>query len=990
MCYSNKKATVIIAVLLLLPFFVGAQSYTKYVNPLVGTGAHGHTFPGALVPFGAVQVSPDTRLTGWDGCSGYHYDDNVVYGFSHTHLSGTGCSDYGDILIMPFTGQGSPVNSHYCSTFSHKSEIALPGYYAVTLDKSGIRAELTATSHVGVHRYTFPDNNEPKGIVIDLVHRDLVIRNHIETVSDHEFAGYRISQAWSDEQHAYFYLNTSQPVKEIQYYLDTIRMRTNVRLDGTSVRAILYFDENVREVVVNVGISAVDMDGARANLAEAFEPKEGRAEVFDPDEKMPSPTSADFDRIRRNADALWNKELGKIEVSGNDANKRIFYTALYHCFTSPYEFSDIDGRYRGQDGKIHNNDGHTVYTVFSLWDTYRALHPLLNLIDRKRTADFLNTFLLAYEQGGQLPMWELSAFETWCMIGYHAIPVILDASRKGIGYFDKKEMLEAMVGSAELPKLGRPEFEKFQYIPADKEHESVSKTLEYCFDDWCIAQFAHDIGDQDTYDRFIQRSQFYKNILDADGFMHPRSNGGFIMPFAPGEVNNHFTEANSWQYSTYVPHDFTTYTRLAGGAQHVGVMLDSLFFGNTQMSGREQADLTGIMGQYAHGNEPGHHAPYMYNYVAQPWKTQQVVRRILAEQYTDAPDGLCGNEDCGQMSAWYVMSAMGLYAVAPGTNRYDIGSPLFDKVKMHLENGNTFTIICKRQSPENIYIQSVKCNGQPFQNTQITYQMISDGDTFEFEMGPKPNRSAFSESSVSEVEPTLVVAPVIEPNDAVFTDKMTVQLRLLRPDNGTKILYTTSADGFKKVTAYKKPLVLKETTTIRAWSENATGQSALVEADFHKFVQDKTIQYISPYNPQYTAGGDDGLVDGIRGNIKWRLGGWQGFQGQDFEAIVDLQAVKDIHSVSVGFLEDIRAWIFFPKNLIVEVSTDGEKFVRFGEFTNPHPDDDYTVKAEDFTVKGSAKARYVKVRAANYGVLPAWHLGAGGAAHIFADEITVE
>ena len=990
MCYKNKKAIVIIAVLLLLPFFVGAQSYTKYVNPLVGTGAHGHTFPGALVPFGAVQVSPDTRLTGWDGCSGYHYDDNVVYGFSHTHLSGTGCSDYGDILIMPFTGQGSPVNSRYCSTFSHKSEIALPGYYAVTLDKSGIRAELTATSHVGVHRYTFPDNNEPKGIVIDLVHRDLVIRNHIETVSDHEFSGYRISQAWSDEQYAYFYLTTSQPVKEIQYYLDTIRMRTNVRLDGTSVRAILYFDENVREVVVNVGISAVDQAGARANLAETFEPKEGRAEGIDPYESLPSPTSNDFDRIRRNADALWNKELGKIEVSGNDANKRIFYTALYHCFTSPYEFSDIDGRYRGQDGKIHKSDGHKVYTVFSLWDTYRALHPLLNLIDRKRTNDFLNTFLLAYEQGGQLPMWELSAYETWCMIGYHAIPVILDASRKGIGDYDKKKMLKAMVGSAELPKLGRPEFEKYQYIPADKEHESVSKTLEYCFDDWCIAQFAHDIGDQSTYDRFIQRSQFYKNILDADGFMHPRSNGGFIMPFTPGEVNNHFTEANSWQYSTYVPHDFTTYTQLAGGAQHVDVMLDSLFFGSTQMSGREQVDLTGIMGQYAHGNEPGHHAPYMYNYVGQPWKTQQVVRRILAEQYTDAPDGLCGNEDCGQMSAWYVMSAMGLYAVAPGTNRYDIGSPLFDKVKMHLENGNTFTIVCKNQGPKNVYIQSVKRNGQPFPNTQITYQMISDGDTFEFEMGPKPNRSAFSQTSVSTVEPTLVVAPVFEPNDAVFTDKMTVQLRLLRPDNGTNIFYTTSADGFKKVTVYKKPLVLKETTTIRAWSENTTGQSAIVEADFHKFVQDKTIQYISHYNPQYTAGGDDGLIDGIRGNIKWRLGGWQGFQGQDFEAIVDLQSVKDIHSVSVGFLEDVRAWILFPKNLIVEVSTDGDKFIRFGEFTNPHPDNDYTVKTEDFTVKGSAKARYVKVRAANYGVLPAWHLGAGGEAHIFTDEIIVK
>lgn len=970
MFYNRNSAVVVIMAILLLPIFSEAQSFTKYVNPFVGTGAHGHTFPGALVPFGAVQVSPDTRLSGWDGCSGYHYDDNVVYGFSHTHLSGTGCSDYGDILIMPFTGTGSPVNSRYCSTFSHKSEVALPGYYAVTLENSGVRAELTATSHVGCHRYTFPDNNEPKGIVIDLTHRDLTLRSHIETVSDHEFSGFRISQAWNEEQYAYFYLTSSKPVKEIQYYMDTIRMRTNVRLDGTSVKAVLYFDESVRDVVLNVGISAVDQDGARENLAET------------PD--------FNFDKVRRNADALWNKELGKIEVTGNEKDKRIFYTALYHCFTSPYEFSDIDGRYRGQDGKIHKSDGHKVYTVFSLWDTYRALHPLLNLIDRTRTNDFLYTFLQAYRQGGQLPMWELSAYETWCMIGYHSVPVILDATRKGIGDFDKKEMLEAMIASAELPMLGRPEFETYQYIPANTEHESVSKTLEYCFDDWCIAQFANDIGDKYAYDRFIRRSQFYKNIMDADGFMHPRSNGGFIMPFAPGEVNNHFTEANSWQYSTYVPHDFTTYVTMAGGAQHVGVMLDSLFFGNTKMTGRQQVDLTGIMGQYAHGNEPGHHAPYMYNYVGQPWKTQQVVRRILSEQYADAPDGLCGNEDCGQMSAWYVLSAMGFYAVAPGSNCYDIGSPLFDKVKIQKDDGSVFTIICKNQSPKNIYIQSVKRNGVPYASTQITYQMIEDGDTFEFEMGPKPNRSAFTKTSVSEVEPTLVVAPVFEPNDEVFTDKMTVQIRQLRPEEGMKIFYATSSDGFKKVNDYKKPLVLKETTTIRAWTENGSGRSATVEATFHKFVQDKKIEYISHYNPQYTAGGDEGLIDGIRGNIKWRLGGWQGYQGQDFEAIVDLQAEKEVHSVSVGFLSDIRAWIFFPKNLVVEVSTDGEKFVRFGEFTNPYPDNDYTVMTEDFTVTGFAKARYIRVRAENYGVLPEWHQGAGGDAHIFTDEIIVK
>ena len=982
---NKKTISAVIIAFICLPFFVMAQSFTKYVNPLVGTGAHGHTFPGALVPFGAVQLSPDTRLTGWDGCSGYHYDDNVVYGFSHTHLSGTGCSDYGDILIMPFTGTGSPVNSRYCSPFSHNSEVAMPGYYAVTLDKYGIRAELTATSHVGVHRYTFPDNNEPKGIVIDLTHRDLTIRNHIETISDHEFAGYRISQAWSDEQHAYFFLSSSQPVKEIQYYYDSTRMRTNVRLDGTSVKAILYFDESVREVILNVGISAVDMDGARENLTET------------PD--------FNFDKVRRNADALWNKELGKIEVKGLEENKRIFYTALYHCFTSPYEFSDVDGRYRGQDGKIHKGDGHKVYTVFSLWDTYRALHPLLNLIDRKRTNDFLNTFLLAYEQGGQLPMWELSAFETWCMIGYHAIPVILDASRKGIGDYDKKKMLEAMVASAELPKLGRPEFEKYEYIPADKEHESVAKTLEYCFDDWCISQYAKDLEDYETEHRFDKRSHFYKNILDENGFMHPRSNGAFIQPFDPAEVNNHFTEANSWQYSTYVPHDFNTYVELAGGKQHVAQMLDTLFFGNAKMTGREQVDLTGIIGQYAHGNEPGHHAPYLYNHVDQPWKTQQVVRRILTELYTDAPDGLCGNEDCGQMSAWYVMSAMGFYTIAPGSNQYDLGSPIFDEVKIHLENGKTFTIICKNQSKKNAYIQSVKLNGKIYNNTRISYEMIANGDALEIVMGSTPNYKYPDESSFVR-EPGIIdpdgvltkvyvelMVPVFESSESVFRDKMTVSIRQGHPGivpGKSSIYYTTSADNFSKKHLYQKPFTISETTTIRAWAETKSGtRSADAEATYVKFIKDKKIQYISHYNPQYTAGGNDGLIDGIRGNIKWRLGGWQGFQGHDFEAIVDLQAVKEIHSVSVGFLQDVRAWIVFPKNLVVEVSIDGEKFHRFGEFTNPHPDNDYTVKTEDFTVNGSDKARYVKVRAENYGILPAWHQGAGGEAHIFTDEVII-
>ena len=964
--------------LLYSPYRIDAQNYTQYVNPLVGTGAHGHTFPGALVPFGAVQLSPDTRLTGWDGCSGYHYDDNVVYGFSHTHLSGTGCSDYGDILVMPFSGKGSPVNTRYCSTFSHQNETAQPGYYAVQLDGPNVFAEMTTTVHVGCHRYTFANDGQPHGIVIDLGHRDIVVDSYFELIDNKEITGFRVSNAWSENQHVYFCMKLSQPATKVLFFRDSTLLNNNDHVQGGNLKALVYFADDVNQVCLNVGISAVDIDGARANLAEA-------------------PTF-NFDLYRQRANDTWNKELGKIEVKGEESDMRIFYTALYHCFTSPYEFSDLDGRYRGQDGKVHRGDGHKVYTVFSLWDTYRALHPLLNLIDRERTNDFLNTFLLAYRQGGQLPMWELSACETWCMIGYHAVPVILDASRKGIGDYDKHEMLKAMVESAKLPKLGRPEFDKYDYIPADKEHESVSKTLEYSFDDWCIYQYADDLGSRDTALKFFYRCMNYKNIVDENGFMHPRSNGAFIQPFDPAEVNNHFTEANSWQYSTYVPHDFDNYVWRAGGKKHVAEMLDSLFFGTAQMTGREQADLTGIIGQYAHGNEPGHHAPYMYNYVGQPWKTQQVVRRILTELYQDAPDGLCGNEDCGQMSAWYVMSAMGFYTIAPGSNQYELGSPIFDEVKIHLENGKTFTIICKNQNKKNAYIQSAIINAKELHHPGITYDDIADGSTLELFMGSYPNKAFFWEQwTKSAFQDRYDVGrddvPVFESCESVFRDKMTVAIRpadkyVNRPK--PVIYYVTSDDNFKKWHRYTTPFTITKTTTIKAWTDSKDWfPGAMAEATYIKFVKDKSVRYISPYNPQYTAGGDDGLVDGLRGNIKWRLGGWQGFQAQDFEAVVDLWSVKEVKEVSVGFLEDIRAWIWFPTELIVEVSEDGEHFVPFGTYKNNGPTDDYTEKVENFTVKGSAKARYVRIKAKNFGKIPEWHLGAGGDAHIFIDEIEV-
>ena len=1000
----------------LLIFSCVAQTLTSFVNPMVGTDFTGHTFPGAMVPFGAVQVSPDTRLEGWEGCSGYHYSDSVIYGFTHTHLSGTGCSDYGDVLLMPFTGTGSVINTEYASKFSHQQEFASPGYYSVILAHNRIKVELTASQRVGMHRYTFPKNNEKKGIVLDLKHRDVVLQSEIRYDENlNAIVGHRHSRAWNENQKLEYSIVFSQPVDSIEYYVNDKKIDAKSGISGTHCKALIYFAPNVNEIITKVAISALGFEDNRVHR--------NHVEIQD----------FDFDRVRKEAEGLWNKELGKIMVETSDVElKKVFYTALYHCFTSPYIFTDVLGWYQGMDGEAHKSpENHDVYTVFSLWDTYRALHPLLNLIDRKRSADFVYTFLKHYEQGGMLPMWELAAFETWCMIGYHSVSVILDAFVKGIidGY-DKNQILEAMLHSATLNKLGRPEYAQYGFIPADKEHESVSKTLEYAYDDWCIAQFANALGNTEVYQEYSKRCQYYKNILDPDGFMRPKYNGAWMEPFDPTEVNNHYTEGNSWQYSTYIPHDFTNYIALRGGDEVVEPFLDSLFYTQAELSGRHQVDVTGLIGQYAHGNEPSHHAAYLYNYVGKPWKTQSLCRQIMRDFYTSQPDGLIGNEDCGQMSAWYVFSAMGFYPVCPGDNKYVFGSPVFDTVTMNLENGNPFTIIAHHQSDKNIYIQSVKLNNKPYFKTYITFDDIKDGGTLEFVMGDQPNMSFGAElenrpenrirndelgirndespplAGVGGWNENLItIVPVFAPMQRSFkgsTEIVITDMRYEIWDNSdigksqisnpkSQIFYTT--DGTLPTVsslAYTHPIIIDTTTFFKAvaWNQ-ATGYSNVVEAGYYKFQKDKSIKILSKYSSQYTADGDEGLIDYIRGNVNFRLGGWQGYQAQDFEAIVDLESVQKIHEIGAGFLRDIRSWIFFPTSMIVETSMDGVSYVPYGDFVCPHSHEDYTPMVDDFMIQKETEARFVKVKAINYGDLPEWHLGAGYPAFIFIDEIIV-
>lgn len=975
----------IIIPLLNITLIAENSDLTKYVDPLIGTSAHGHTYPGASVPFGGVQLSPDTRHTGWDGCSAYHYSDTIVYGFSHTHLSGTGCSDYGDILFMPTEGaikldNGYPnrVDRGYASRFSHKRESAEAGYYSVLLSDYNIKAELTATKRCGFHKYTFP-KSEKSNIIIDLKHRDRVIDSYIEIIGKNRVEGYRRSKAWAQDQHVYFAAEFSKNFASSEVANDDEIMINRKSAKGTNIKAYVRFEtEEGEEIFVKVGISAVSIEGARKNLVK---------EISD----------WDFDGAKKAAKDEWNKELSKILVSGgSEPQKTVFYTALYHSLLNPNLFMDVDGNYRGMDLKVHNSQKHTNYTVFSLWDTYRATHPLFTIIERERTNDFIRTFLKQYESGGHLPIWELAANYTGCMIGYHAIPVIADAYAKGIRDYDTEKALKAMAHSAELDWLGLEPYKKTLCIQADEEHESVSKELEYAYDDWCIAEMAKKMNKKDIYYKFIKRAQSYKNIYDPEtGFMRPKINGGFLSPFAPNEVNNHFTEANSWQYSFYVPQDLEGLISLFGGRQALEKRLDSLFAADSRTSGRTQSDISGLIGQYAHGNEPSHHTAYLYNYTGSLWKTQNIVRLIMDSLYTDRPDGLCGNEDCGQMSSWYVMSAMGFYSVCPGQIYYQIGSPLFKETKIHMENGKVFTIKAKNASKINKYIQSAKLNGKPYGKSYFSHDDIMAGAVLEFEMGPEPNKSwASDEDGIpkSAIKDKLIQPlPYVSTDRRVFRDSLVFELHGM---NDPDIFYTL--DGSEpdvNSTKFSKPITIKDNAIMKMFAKSDdNGKSAVISSKFSKIPGEWKIDIKSAYNPQYSAGGPEGLIDGLRGAKNFRLGGWQGYQNQDFEAVVDLGKNRQVNSIFAGFLQDARSWIWMPKSVQIYTSTDGKTYTLIVDLNHNVPDNQYGSYILDFGRKFDSPifARYVKIRAKNYGDIPDWHPGHGGKAFIFIDEIMIE
>jgi len=714
-----------------------AQRLTSFVDPLIGTGGHGHVFLGANVPFGAVQLGPQNIFKGWDWCSGYHYSDSLLTGFSHTHLSGTGASDLGDVLIMPYTGalktdkgQQKAPHQGYLSRYSHQREVARPGYYAVTLDDYGIRAELTSTARVGMHRYAFPQaGGQPARIIIDLKEGvdDKATDTELQQVDAQTFVGHRFSHGWANHQQLFFAIKVSAPVPEFALYNEAQALGGKTG-QGAAVKGVLTWAKApTAPLLLKVGISPVSAQNALANI---------QAEL----------PGWDFAAVQKAADSQWEQELGKIAIESPDpVVRRIFYTALYHAWFAPALFNDANRDYRGTDGKVYPKAAFNNYSIYSLWDTYRTEHSLFNLAQPERVPDMMQAMLAIGQQQGKLPIWHLMGNETNTMVGYSAVPVLGEAYLKGTPGLDGRQVLTQMKQSSTRDDQGTQYVKTLGFIPADKENESVAKAMEYAIDDWSIAQVAKKLGDKEAYDTYSKRAKYYQKYFDPKTrFMRGlTAEGQYQLPFNPFQSihrMNPYTEGNAWQYTWLVPHDVPGLIKLFGSEAAFVQKLDSLFIVQGSLGESASPDISGLIGMYAHGNEPSHATTYLYAYAGQQWKTAEKVRQVLREMYLDKPDGISGNEDCGQMSAWYIMSAMGFYPVSPSSLAYVLGSPLVSKATIRLPQGKTFVLEALNNGPQNIYIQSATLNGKPYANSYLLHRDVVAGGKLTLTMGSQPNK----------------------------------------------------------------------------------------------------------------------------------------------------------------------------------------------------------------------------------------------------------
>jgi predicted alpha-1,2-mannosidase len=706
-----------------------AMDYTQFVDPMIGSDYHGHVFVGANVPFGAVQLGPNNPTQGWDWCSGYHFSDSLLIGFAHTHLSGTGIGDLGDILFMPLAGDFTPAITEenpydWQAKYTHADEVVKPGYYSIDIKKYNVEVELTASDRVGFHKYNYKGEGNSK-VLIDLKYGtgwDKIDKGEIKQVDKNSIEGFRFSVGWAKDQRVFFHTQFSKDIKKMEIIRKDDKMG--------DLTAVIEFEEN-GELMAKTALSPVSTANAKKNMNAEIDAELGLW---------------NFDGVYEMAKTKWNTELGKINIeTNNKADKTIFYTALYHTMIAPSLFNDTDGTYRGTDKEVYPNPGFDNYSVFSLWDTYRAAHPLFTLVQPNRVNDFVNSLLAAYDQQGKLPVWHLKGNETDCMVGYHSVPVIVDAYFKGFSGFDAEKAFAAMKTSALLDERGLDFVQSLSFIPAESGVESVARALEYAIDDWCIAAMAKDLGKTEDYELFSKRAKYYKNYFDTNiKFMRGKmGDGSWRSPFNPihsAHRDDDFCEGNSWQYSWLVPQDVEGLIQIHGGEKAFLFKLDSLFSISSEQVETASSDISGLIGQYAHGNEPSHHITYLYAYAGQQWKTAEKVREICNTMYTDQPDGICGNEDCGQMSAWYVLSSMGMYPVNPAAGAYVFGSPLFDKAEIGLPGGKYFSFVAENNSKENIYIQSVTLNGEAYTKSFITHKLIMEGGELVYTMGNTPNK----------------------------------------------------------------------------------------------------------------------------------------------------------------------------------------------------------------------------------------------------------
>jgi predicted alpha-1,2-mannosidase len=957
-----------------------------FVNPFVGTGGHGHTYPGASAPFGMMQLSPDTRHDGWDGCSGYHYSDSLIYGFSHTHLSGTGVSDYGDLLIVPQIGNpridpGYISKKGYQATFSHEDEVATPGYYSVKLNDGDMNVRLTVSERAGYHQYFFNKESGKKFILIDLDHRDKLLSSAINLIDKKTISGNRVSHAWAEEQYFHFYLKMDTPYQKARIF----------KKNGRN-KLLLIFPKTTKQISIKVGMSHVSEDGAKLNL----------------EKELPD---WNFETAKARVQKKWRTELDKISFYSKEPEvMNNFYTALYHSYLNPNVSSDVDGKYRYGD-TIHQLEkgDYENYTVFSLWDTYRATHPLFTLTQVKRTNAFINTFLRFYDFKKDLPVWELAGNETECMIGYHSVSVISDAYSKRIYDYDARKAIEAMIATSNLDEFGKREYVREGFLSTGSEPESVSKTLEYAYDDYCIHEMINrytveskDFFFADKLDTYLERSKNFVNLYDPNTkFMRGRRSGQWHSPFDPTEVNFNYTEANSWQYSLYAPHAVGILRDLIGGKDSLETWLDRLFSTEMDLSGRHQVDITGLIGQYAHGNEPSHHMAYLYNYTNAPEKTQHYIDRIQREMYSNTPDGLSGNEDCGQMSAWYVLSALGIYQIAPGSTLYEFGRPLMSKAKIQFEDGKELSFNVKNNSPENKYIQKIVLNGVELKSSFISHSQLIKGGTIVITMQGKPNsvRKKYPHAETISDMGTFVPVPFFNQEERIFESKMKISLDVINNKKHT-ILYTLDgSDPFESEStkSYTGPFEISESTTIKAvananslLSSGSDRYSSIIENRFIKKNTNVSISVKSEYSNQYAAAGDFTLIDGIKGGDEFRTGDWQGYWDQDFEATVTFAKPTNYSDVSVNFLSDMKSWVFFPETITFEVTfEDGTKAVNTQTFDPEVKKDQYAHNREfNSGVVYTQKIKQITVKATPVKECPEWHLGVGNPTWLFIDEIS--